>query len=153
MPKHIKCQGITDDRWQWYVWTHLYPDIPHHFTKDAHWYRFILLESCAKSSKSEINMITDKSRPFNFFGEIGGSRNHQTTIRCMDGKGLLQLNFSSCYKARHAHKRLYNVLPKYSKIQVLPGITSCRLMKYNKQAIELNSLLINNMPKDGYGWS
>ena len=38
------------------------------------------------------------------------------------------------------------VLPKYSKIQVLPGITSLRLMKYNKQAIELNSLLINNMP-------
>ena len=54
------------------------------------------------------------------------------------------------YKARHAHKRLYTVLPNYSKIQVLPGITSCRLMKYNKQAIELNSLLINNMPKDGY---
>ena len=45
------------------------------------------------------------------------------------------------YKARHAHKCLYTVLPKYSKIQVLPGITSCRLMKYNKQAIELNSLL------------
>ena len=57
------------------------------------------------------------------------------------------------YKARHAHKRLYTVLPKYSKIQVLPGITSCELMKYNKQAIELNSLLINNMPKDGYEWS
>ena len=50
------------------------------------------------------------------------------------------------YKARHAHKRLYTVLPKYSKIQVLPGITSCRLVKDNKQAIELNSLLINNMP-------
>ena len=45
---------------------------------------------------------------------------------------------------------VYTVLPKYSKIQVLPGITSCRLMKYNKQAIELNSLLINDMPKDGY---
>ena len=57
------------------------------------------------------------------------------------------------YKARHAHKRLYTVLPKYSKIQVLPGITSCRLVKDNKQAIELNSLLINNMPKDGYGWN
>ena len=28
------------------------------------------------------------------------------------------------YKARHTHKRLYTVLPKYSKIQVLPGITS-----------------------------
>ena len=54
------------------------------------------------------------------------------------------------YKARHAHKRLYTVLPKYSKIQVLPGITSCRLMKYNKQAVELNSLSINDMPKDGY---
>ena len=63
----------------------------------------------------------------------------------------LKCKFSLCvYKARHAHKRLYMVLPKYSKIQVLPGITSCRLMKYNKQAIELNSLLINNMPKDGY---
>ena len=55
------------------------------------------------------------------------------------------------YKARHAHKRLYTVLPKYSKIQVLPGITSCRLVKDNKQAIELNSLLLNNMPKDGNG--
>ena len=53
----------------------------------------------------------------------------------------------SMYKARHAHKRLYTVLPKYSKIQVLPGITSCRLVKDNKQAIELNSLLINNMPE------
>ena len=57
------------------------------------------------------------------------------------------------YKARHAHKCLYTVLPKYSKIQVLPGITSCRLVKDNKQAIELNSLLINNMPKDGYEWN
>ena len=57
------------------------------------------------------------------------------------------------YKARHAHKRLYTVLPKYSKIQVLPGITSCRLVKDNKQAIELNSLLLNNMPKDGYEWN
>ena len=45
------------------------------------------------------------------------------------------------YKARHAHKHLYMVLPKYSKIQVLPGITNCRLMKDNKQAIELNDLL------------
>ena len=59
--------------------------------------------------------------------------------------------FLPLYKARHAHKRLYTVLPKYSKIQVLPGITSCRLVKDNKQAIELNSLLLNNMPKDGYG--
>ena len=66
---------------------------------------------------------------------------------------LHRVELLSCvcnYKARHAHKRLYTVLPKYSKIQVLPGITSCRLMKYNRQAIELNSLLINNMPKDGY---
>ena len=64
------------------------------------------------------------------------------------------LNFrKNTYKARHAHKRLYTVLPKYSKIQVLPGITSCRLVKDNKQAIELNSLLINNMPKGGYGWN
>ena len=55
------------------------------------------------------------------------------------------------YKARHAHKRIYTVLPKYSKIQVLPGITSCRLVKDNKQAIELNSLLINNMPEGEYG--
>ena len=61
-------------------------------------------------------------------------------------------NFFPCqYKARYAHKRLYTVLPKYSKIQVLPGITSCRWVKDNKQAIELNSLLLNNMPKDGYG--
>ena len=59
--------------------------------------------------------------------------------------------YVSVYKARHTHKRLYMVLPKYSKIQVLPGITSCRLVKDNKQAIELNSLLLNNMPKDGYG--
>ena len=57
------------------------------------------------------------------------------------------------YKARHAHKHLYTVLPEYSKIQVLPGITSWRLVKDNKQAIELNSLLINNMPKDGYEWN
>ena len=64
---------------------------------------------------------------------------------------ILVLNIPPRYKARHAHKCLYTVLPKYSKIQVLPGITSCRLVKDNKQAIELNSLLLNNMPKDGYG--
>ena len=64
----------------------------------------------------------------------------------------LKLPFAM-YKARHAHKRLYTVLPKYSKIQVLPGITSCRLVKDNKQAIELNSLLINNMPEGGYEWN
>ena len=39
------------------------------------------------------------------------------------------------YKARHTHKCLCTVLPKYSKIQVLPGITSCRLMKYNNQQL------------------
>ena len=49
--------------------------------------------------------------------------------------------FLLLYKARHAHKCLYTVLIKYSKIQVLPGITSCRSMKDNKQAIELNDLL------------
>ena len=47
------------------------------------------------------------------------------------------------YKARQAHKRLCTVLPIYSKIQVLPGITSCRLMKYNKPAVDLNDLLKN----------
>ena len=52
------------------------------------------------------------------------------------------------YKARHAHKRLCTVLPIYSKIQVLPGITSCRLMKYNKPAIDLNDLLKNTYAKD-----
>ena len=61
------------------------------------------------------------------------------------------MQFAPFYKARHAHKHLYTVLAQYSKIQVLPSITSYRLMKYSKQAIELNSLLINNMPKDGYG--
>ena len=64
-----------------------------------------------------------------------------------------QWDLFSQYKARHAHKRLYTVLPKYSKIQVFPGITSCRLVKDNKQAIELNSLLLSNMPKDGYEWN
>ena len=39
------------------------------------------------------------------------------------------------YKARHAHKRLCTVLPLYSKIQALPGITSCRLMKYNNSRL------------------
>ena len=66
------------------------------------------------------------------------------------GRGKAGPEEQYMYKARHAHKRLYTVLPKYSKIQVLPGITSCRLVKDNKQAIELNSLLLNNMPEDGY---
>ena len=70
----------------------------------------------------------------------GGTHTHMHTYTC-----------ACMYKARHAHKRLYTVLPKDSKIQVLPGITSCRLVKDNKQAIELNDLLINNMPKDVYG--
>ena len=39
------------------------------------------------------------------------------------------------YTARHAHKRLCTVLPIYSKIQVLPDITSCRLMKDNNQQL------------------
>ena len=52
------------------------------------------------------------------------------------------------YKARHAHKHLCTVLPFYSKIQALPGITSCRLMKYNKPAVDLNDLLKNTYAKD-----
>ena len=52
------------------------------------------------------------------------------------------------YKARHTHKRLCTVLPIYSKIQVLPGITSCRLMKDNKPAVDLNDLLKNTYAKD-----
>ena len=43
---------------------------------------------------------------------------------------------------------LCTVLPIYSKIQVLPGITSCRLMKYNKPAVDLNDLLKNAYAKD-----
>ena len=39
------------------------------------------------------------------------------------------------YTARHAHKCLCTVLPIYSKIQVLPGITSSRLMKDNNQQL------------------
>ena len=70
-----------------------------------------------------------------------------------DNSSKKDQRMSGKYKARHAHKRLYTVLPKYSKIQVLPGITSCRLVKDNKQAIELNSLLINNIPEGGYGWN
>ena len=75
----------------------------------------------------------------------------QIFVSCWRGVDTQPILKWSFYKARHAHKRLYTVLPKYSKIQVLPGITSCRLVKDNKQAIELNSLLINNMPKGGYG--
>ena len=83
---------------------------------------------------------------FNTFWEknCGSGKNHDSSL---NHDFLSQYLFShtftkaSKYKARHAHKRLYTVLPKYSKIQVLPGITSCRLMKYNKQAIELNGLL------------
>ena len=48
------------------------------------------------------------------------------------------------YKARHAHKRLYTVLPKYSKIQVLPGITSCRLMKYNSFSLIKTECVVFN---------
>ena len=33
-------------------------------------------------------------------------------------------------------------------MQVLPGITSCRLMKYNKPAVDLNDLLKNTYAKD-----
>ena len=41
----------------------------------------------------------------------------------------------SIYKARHAHRRLRKVLPLYSKIQALPGITSCRLMRDNNSRL------------------
>ena len=75
------------------------------------------------------------------------------TNRINTNEEYLNFGWATPYKARHNHKRLYTVLPKYSKIQVLPGITSCRLVKDNKQAIELNNLLINNMPKDGYEWN
>ena len=51
-------------------------------------------------------------------------------------------HISGIYKATHTHKRLYMVLPKYAQIQALPGMTSCRLMKYNNQAIEFNDLLM-----------
>ena len=61
---------------------------------------------------------------------------------------LLQQIVWNRYKARHAHKHLCTVLPIYSKIQVLPGITSCRLMKYNKPAVDLNDLLKNTYAKD-----
>ena len=70
-------------------------------------------------------------------------------VKLKDGKMILPKPKVPLYKAKHTHKRLYMVLPKYSKIQVLPGITSCRLMKYNKQAIELNSLLMKSYAKDG----
>ena len=49
--------------------------------------------------------------------------------------GGLIPNTAPMYKARHAHKCLCTVLPKYSEIQVLPGITSCRLMKDNNQQL------------------
>ena len=65
-------------------------------------------------------------------GEMGTSKKSEPVVVIKYG--------CKKYKARHAHKRLYTVLPKYSKIQVLPGITSCRLVKDNKQAIELNIL-------------
>ena len=79
--------------------------------------------------------------------------NSHTQGRVLGGNRIDMLldTGASKYKARYAHKHLYTVLPKYSKIQVLPGITSCRLVKDNKQAIELSSLLLNNMPEGGYG--
>ena len=83
--------------------------------------------------------------------ELSLDNNQLTELQPGLFDGLESLTRIWLYKARHAHKRLYTVLPKYSKIQVLPGITSCRLVKDNKQAIELNSLLINNMPEGGYG--
>ena len=61
---------------------------------------------------------------------------------------VLNNNHSCNYRHRQAHKRLCMVLPLYSKIQGPPGITSCRLMKDNKQQVELTYLLMNDMPKD-----
>ena len=61
---------------------------------------------------------------------------------------IIMVTLTKPYKARHAHKCLCTVLPIYSKIQALPGITSCRLMKNNKPAIELNDLLRNTYAKD-----
>ena len=52
------------------------------------------------------------------------------------------------YRHWHAHKCLCMVMPLYSKIQVPPGITSCRLMKDNKQQVELTCLLRITWPKD-----
>ena len=83
--------------------------------------------------------------------KTGGKRSSESCRYNSSRKKEEEKEKKDWYKARYAHKRLYTVLPKYSKIQVLPDITSCRLVKDNKQAIELNSLLLNNMPKDGYG--
>ena len=58
------------------------------------------------------------------------------------------LNLLSSYRHRHTHKRLCTVLPLYRKIQFPPGITSCRLMKDNKQQVDLIDLLMNDRPKD-----
>ena len=117
------------------------------------------LKKCCKKSG---NFPKDSSNRQNQSSSTDPSRMNiastlpQTEADFFDEKGLLKeyrppVQQQYKYKARHAHKRLYTVLPKYSKIQVLPGITSCRLVKDNKQAIELNSLLINNMPEGGYG--
>ena len=47
------------------------------------------------------------------------------------------LDFSRCswYRHRTTHKRLYMFLSLYSQIQVLPDITSCRLMKNNNSKL------------------
>ena len=39
------------------------------------------------------------------------------------------------YRHRTAYNRLDTFLPLYSLIQVPPGITSCRLMKYNNSKL------------------
>ena len=52
------------------------------------------------------------------------------------------------YRHRHAHKHLCMVLPLYSKIEVLCGITSCRLMNDNNQQVDLTCLLRMTWPKD-----
>ena len=51
------------------------------------------------------------------------------------------------YNARHAHKRLCLVLPISSKIQVLPGVPSCRLMKTISQQLIWIVYWRMNLPK------
>ena len=127
-------------------------------------YSYSRSTAAASLSPAHVNLLHHLTIPWDMYGlHVRSAQidrkwhryfNYFYVIFTLRKKGISpNLNNIKWYKARHAHKRLYTVLPKYSKIQVLPGITSCRLVKDNKQAIELNSLLLNNMPKDGYGWN
>ena len=67
---------------------------------------------------------------------------------------LLQLTMADPVKVMlvtHAHKCVCMVVPLYSKIQVLPGIISCRLMKDNKQQVDLTCLLRMTWPNNVIG--